>query len=86
MKALLTYFLFAIFTTTALANNGTEEVKMKRMEASVVLVNNTEFESSQLKSVKENKQEVARLYKFKNSRVQKALAFELKKYNKSRLA
>lgn len=86
MKAFLTYLLFAIFTTAALANNGTEEVKMKKMVASVVLLNSTEFESSPMKSVKENKQEVARLYKFKNSRVQKALAFELKKYNKSRLA
>ena len=86
MKAFLTYLLFAIFTTAALANNGAEEVKMKKMVASVVLLNSTEFASLPMKSVKENKQEVARLYKFKNSRVQKALAFELKKYNKSRLA
>jgi hypothetical protein len=79
MKTFLTLVFILIIGATAQAQNATEEIKVATIEISVVdaLTGETiELESNT---------EVARLYKFKNSRIKKALKFTTKR-NKSKMA
>ena len=85
MKAILTILFILFFGLTAFAqntntNDTVEPIKMGIvLDSGVITINNT-------KEVKINTEKsVARLYKFKNSRVKKALAFTTKK-DKPKLA
>jgi len=69
MKAFLTFFFFIFIITIAMAN--TQEVKVETNPAKVEL--NVTIEKSVIQNT-----EVARLYRFKNSRVKKALKFTTK--------
>jgi len=69
MKAILTFFFFIFITTMAMAN--TQEVKVETNSAKVEL--NVTIEKPVIQNT-----EVARLYRFKNSRVKKALKFTTK--------
>ena len=78
MKAILTFVFFIFITTAAMANTSKGEVKVETLSYGVEL--NITIEKSDL-----NKTEIARLYKFKNSRVKKALKF-VTKANKAKMA
>jgi len=78
MKAILTFVFFIFITSAAMANTSKGEVKVETLSYGVEL--NITIEKSDL-----NKTEVARLYKFKNSRVKKALKF-VTKANKAKMA
>ncbi len=77
MKAIVTIIFIIFFGITAQANN---EVKVETIEMTVVLTSETKNEVKT-----ETTTEVARLYKFKNSRVKKALSFTTKR-NKAKMA
>jgi len=79
MKAILTILFVLFFGLTAFAqntntNDTVEPIKMGIvLDSGVITINDT-------KEVKiDTEKSVARLYKFKNSRVKKALAFTTKK-------
>lgn len=78
MKAILTFIFFIFITTTAMANTANKEVKVETISYSVEL--NITIEKADIE-----KTEVARLYKFKNSRIKKALKFTTKA-NKAKMA
>lgn len=85
MKAILTILFVLFFGLTAFAqntntNDTVEPIKMGIvLDSGVITINDT-------KEVKiDTEKSVARLYKFKNSRVKKALAFTTKK-DKPKLA
>ncbi len=71
MKAIIT-IIFILFIGVAAQAQDAKEVKVVTVEKTVVI-----------KTAEETK--VARLYKFKNSRVKKALSFTTKR-NKAKLA
>ena len=74
MKTLVTIIFILFIGIAAQAQNASSEVKVKTVEMSVV---------TSISTTKENT--VARVYKFKNSRIKKALSFKTKK-NKAKLA
>jgi hypothetical protein len=80
MKAVLTLIFVFIFGATALANTETDG-KIDDIEMGVVLVAGTNGVDGapQIEIGTENG--VARLYKFQNSRVKKALSFATKRSN-----
>ena len=75
MKTLVTIIFILFIGIAAQAQDTPTEVKVKKVEMSVV----TETAST----AKENT--VARVYKFKNSRIKKELSFKTKR-NKAKLA
>ncbi|RDY61004.1 hypothetical protein [Flagellimonas nanhaiensis] len=77
MKAVLTIIAIIFFGTVAMAQD-TKEVKVDVITAGVEL-------NIDIQDEVEKETEVARLYKFKNARVKKALSFKTKK-NRSKLA
>ena len=77
MKATFTLLLILIIGVSAQAQNATAEVETIK----TTIVTSNSYESLNL----ESKTEVARLYKFKNSRIKKALSFTTKK-NKAKMA
>jgi len=78
MKAILTFVFFIFITTTAMANTSAKQVKVETLSYGVEL-------SITIEKVDVQKNEVARLYKFKNSRVKRALKF-VTKANKAKMA
>lgn len=78
MKTILTIIAVTFFGTMAMAQDISKEVKVETITAEVVL-------DIDLKQTIRKDRKVARLYKFKNSRVKQALSFSTKK-NKSILA
>ena len=68
MKAIATIIFIIFFGIVAQAQNNTQEVKVETIEMTIV---NT--------TAKETTTEVARLYKFKNSRIKKELSFSTKR-------
>lgn len=76
----ITILIFVLFIgVAAQAQTATEQVKVETIEMTIV----TSTENKEVTLEKTN--EVARLYKFKNSRVKKALSFTTKR-NKSKMA
>lgn len=73
MKTLVTLIFILFIGMAAQAQDTSSEVKVKTVEMSIVTSTTT----------KENT--VARVYKFKNSRVKKALSFKTKR-NRAKLA
>ena len=82
MKTIATLIFILFIGVTAQAQNATELVKVETIEMTIV-TNTTSNENKE--AALENKNEVARLYKYKNSRVKKALSFTTKK-NKAKMA
>ncbi len=78
MKAILTFLFVLIIGVSAQAQNNAE-VKVETIK--MTIVTSTSYE--QVKP--ESKTELVRLYKFKNSRIKKALSFTTKR-NKSKMA
>lgn len=78
MKAILTFVFFIFITTTAMGQASAKEVKVETTPLKVELNITINKEDA-------TKTEVARLYKFKNSRVKKALKFSTKN-NRSKMA
>ncbi len=85
MKAFLTLLLILLFGAVALAQKTTDYGKVETFQMDIVLDYSLllSHNSGQIEGTKEDA--VARLYKFKNSRIKKALAFSTKK-NKPKLA
>ena len=79
MKTIFTILFVLTIGVAAQAQDSATEVKVETVKLSIVTA------GSQKEVELEKKNEVARLYKFKNSRVKKALAFTTKR-NKSKLA
>ncbi|MEQ8217662.1 MAG: hypothetical protein RH981_05475 [Arenibacter sp.] len=78
MKTLLT-LIFVLFIGVAVqANTVEQEVKVETVTMSIVTSTKNEVSDK-------NENKVARLYKFKNSRVKKELSFSTK-LNKAKLA
>ena len=82
MKAIVTIIFIIFFGIAAQAQNNTKEVKVATIEMSIVTTTTTETKN-EVKT--DTTTEVARLYKFKNSRVKKALSFTTKR-NKAKMA
>lgn len=78
MKALLTLIAVIFFGTLAMAQDASKEVKIETITVGVELDITIQKET-------EKEAKIARLYRFKNSRVKKALSFRTKR-NKSKLA
>jgi len=85
MKAFLTLVLILLFGAVALAQKTTHYGKVETFQMDIVLDASlpVSHNSRQIEAAKEDA--VARLYKFKNTRVKKALAFSTKK-SKPKLA
>lgn len=84
MKTIITLIFVLFIGVAAQAQNNTKEVKAETIEMTIVNLTSIEkvtFENATL----ENKTEVARLYKFKNSKIKKALSFTTKR-NKAKMA
>ena len=79
MKTIATLIFILFIGVAAQAQNTTKEVKVETVEMSIVSV--TVKEEVKL----ETKTEVARLYKYKNSKIKKALSFTTKR-NKAKMA
>lgn len=78
MKTVFTLIAIIFFGTAAMAQNDAKEVKVATTTVGVEL-------NIDIKKDTKNETKVARLYKFKNSRVKKELAFRTKN-NRSKLA
>ncbi|THV60287.1 hypothetical protein EZV76_06925 [Flagellimonas alvinocaridis] len=72
MKTILTIIAVIFFGTVAMAQDANKEVKVDAVTVGVEL--NIDIQKQAKKET-----EVARLYKFKNSRVKKELSFKTKK-------
>ncbi|MDC6362767.1 MULTISPECIES: hypothetical protein [Flavobacteriaceae] len=72
MKTILTIIAVIFFGTVAMAQDANKEVKVDTVTVGVEL--NIDIQKQAKKET-----EVARLYKFKNSRVKKELSFKTKK-------
>lgn len=79
MKAILTFVFILFIGVVAQAQETTNNVKTANVETTTVTSNKFKEVST------ENNNEVARLYKFKNARVLKALTFTTKR-NTAKLA
>ena len=78
MKTIATIFFIFFIGTAAQAQNNTTDAKVETIE--MTIVTETAYELNL-----DTKTEVARLYKFKNSRIKKALSFTTKR-NKAKMA
>ena len=78
MKAILTFVFFIFISTAGLAQSSKTVVKVETNPAKVEL--NVSIDNDD-----ELQKEVARLYRYKNSRVKKALKFRTKA-NRSKMA
>ncbi|MFD0798264.1 hypothetical protein ACFQZJ_12400 [Maribacter chungangensis] len=78
MKTIATIFFIFFIGTAAQAQNNTTDVKVVTIETSIVTETAKELKM-------ETKNEVVRLYKFKNARIKKALSFTTKR-NKAKMA
>lgn len=79
MKTILTLIFVLFIGVATQAQNKTKEIKVATSEMTIVI--KTSIEEVTI----ENKIEVARLYKFKNSKIKKALSFTTKR-NKAKMA
>ncbi|MBT8182038.1 MAG: hypothetical protein KJO53_10665 [Eudoraea sp.] len=81
MKAFLTLVLILLFGAAALAQKTTDYGKVETLQMDIVLDSSlsVSHNSGQIEAAK--KDAVTRLYKFKNTRVKRALAFSTKKNN-----
>ena len=85
MKAFLTLLIVLLFGATALAQNIENNVDVETFKMDLVLDSSTTTIVPSIEITKSEQNQVARLYKFKNSRVKKALTFTTKR-NKAKMA
>lgn len=85
MKAILTLILVLFFGAIALAQNTTTDGKVATVEMGIVLDAGTVATFTFNEVEEANETTIARVYKFKNSRIKKALAFTTKR-NRAKLA
>lgn len=78
MKTIATLIFVLFIGVAAQAQNTTEEVKVEVIELTIVT-------ETTVANIATENTEVARLYKYKNSRVKKALSFTTKR-NKAKMA
>ena len=78
MKTIITIIFIIFLSFTAQAQNNTDNVKVETIE--MTIVTETTYELNL-----ETETEVARLYKFKNSRIKRDLNF-ITKANKTKMA
>jgi len=78
MKTIVTIIFIIFLSFTAQAQNTTNEVKVETIEMTILTETTNEFNL-------DTKTEVARLYKFKNSKIKKELNF-ITKANKPKMA
>ena len=78
MKAVITLFFVVIFGATALANLKTDG-KIDGIEMGIVLVDGTDRIGTAAQTEISAENCVARLYKFQNARITKALEFATKR-------
>ena len=85
MKAILTVIIILFFGILSAQSQNTKETVSTNQVTSIENIELTteKVTKEEITTTKENK--VARLYRFKNSRVKKALSFRTKR-NKSKLA
>lgn len=83
MKTIITLIFVLFISVAAQAQNNTKEVKVETIEMNLVTLISIEEVSFEAFRI-ENETEVARLYKFKNSRIKKALTFTTKR-NKAKM-
>jgi len=83
MKSILTLPIVFLFGAMALAQTVQTdvEVKVESIEMGIVLDGSIDFPFTTFQSTQPHKDQVARLYKFRNTRVKKALSFQTKKNN-----
>ena len=84
MKTIITLVLVIFLGVSAQAQNNTQELKVETIEMGILKVSSSSSSSSK-EVVLEKETEVARLYKYKNSRIKKALKFTTKR-NKAKMA
>ena len=84
MKAILTLVFVFTFGAMALAQNIESHDKVQRIEMGVVLDSGTIDTSIDEEVETAKEKSIVRLYKFKNSRIKKALAFTTKR-NRAKL-
>ncbi|WP_405382736.1 hypothetical protein [Maribacter sp. LLG6340-A2] len=78
MKTIVTIIFIIFLSFTAQAQNTINDVKVDTIEMSIV-------KEVTIKETSNQKMEVARLYKYKNSKIKKALNF-ITKANKPKMA
>jgi hypothetical protein len=78
MKTIITIIFIIFLGAMAQAQNNATEVKVETVEMTIVMETNYTVPTN-------NKTEVARLYRFKNSRVKKELSFTTKR-NSAKMA
>jgi hypothetical protein len=78
MKTIASIFFIFFIGMSAQAQNNTTDIKVETIEMGIVTETTTELNF-------ENTTEVARLYKFKNARITKALSFTTIR-NKAKMA
>lgn len=79
MKSILTLLIVLLFGAMAMAQNTQTDVKVESIEMGVVLDGSLTVSIATLQSSQPIQDQVARLYKFRNARVKKALSFSTKK-------
>ncbi|MBD0776285.1 hypothetical protein HPE56_00635 [Maribacter sp. ANRC-HE7] len=82
MKAIVTIIFIIFIGITAQAQNNNQEVHVETIEMGITITTAAETKN-EVKS--DTNTEVARLYKFKNSKIKKALSFTTKR-NKAKMA
>ncbi|WP_273566353.1 hypothetical protein [Maribacter halichondriae] len=85
MKAILTLLFVLIFGAIALAQNLESHDKIQSLKMGVVLVDSIDRTISEKEMAAQTEGSIARVYRFRNSRVKKALDFKTKK-QKAKLA
>ena len=79
MKAILTFSLILFFGGMSMAQNVKNNYKVDTLRENVILTDSS-LETENIETLGREKQmEVARLYRYKNSRVKSALFFKTKK-------
>ncbi|MGB5646800.1 hypothetical protein [Muriicola sp.] len=79
MKALFTLFLVLFFSAGVFAQKKEGHVKIENTQMDSLLDSRPADTVFSRKSKKDTPEKLARLYKFKNARIQKELAFKIKK-------
>ena len=86
MKVILTLLFVLFFGAMSVAQDNKVELKPKGVQTEIV-IQNTDVKTAEVIKVItiQNDNSIARLYRYKNSRIKKALAFTTKR-NKAKLA
>lgn len=79
MKTLFTLVIVLFFGATSSAQNFNNDAKVETFKMGIVLDSSPSDTVADFETSYGKQREVARLYKFKNSRVKKALSFATKK-------